>query len=189
MASVKKRIDIVIMAGGRGSRLGDPGKPLIKVCGKRMIDHVIEVARRVNHGKIVVCTRSDLIQYLPHVSSPDLEVLNCPGEDYVGDLNRAFNRVNFPLLVLPADMPFITSEILALFVERALEEEKPVANLVRCGSGERVETGISLFQKPSGDWVDICFPDAVELRDIDYLEDLLWAEGLCASMGEIGRRR
>ncbi|MGC9149334.1 MAG: NTP transferase domain-containing protein [Sulfolobales archaeon] len=34
-------IDIVIMAGGKGSRLGGLEKPLLKICGERIIDHVI----------------------------------------------------------------------------------------------------------------------------------------------------
>jgi adenosylcobinamide-phosphate guanylyltransferase len=38
---------VLIMAGGKGSRLGGVKKPFLRICGRRLIDVVVEVAKDI----------------------------------------------------------------------------------------------------------------------------------------------
>lgn len=59
---------VVILAGGLGSRLrarlGDLPKPMIPICGRPLLEHQIELARRhgFEHVTLFVCYRPDLIE-------------------------------------------------------------------------------------------------------------------------------
>jgi len=182
-------IDIVIMAGGKGSRLGGLEKPLLKICGERIIDHVIREVKKIRHRRIIICTRKELFNELLSLASRCVEVIECPGKDYVEDLNYVFTKINFPALILPSDMPFITSRVIEKFLREAFSTRSDVITLMRCDKTRCVETGISLFNKSGGEWSNIFFNDIPELRDIDTPEDLLWAERQCVSMGELEKQK
>lgn len=172
------RVDCVVMAGGRGSRLGGVEKPLIKVCGRPMILGVLEAASKV-------CRRLVLV-YSSHTESLaalcrraglrlKIECLKGSGESYVEDLALAMGALEPPVLVLPADMPLLTWEYLDDFLSKALPAPAPVVNLVT----KRGPTGISLFKKPGGSWWDLEYPVAPALLDVDTPEDLAEAEACC----------
>lgn len=182
------QIDIVIMAGGKGSRLGGLPKPLLEICGEKIINRVVRVARELRPRRIFICTRSEYAAYIEDLVTENTEILVCPGRDYVEDLNYVFTKTIFPVLVLPSDTPFITSNLLRRFLEKALEMSIPIINLIRCSEDKCVETGVSLFHEPRGEWFNVIFPDTPELRDIDVPEDLEWAEGLCEYTEEIEKR-
>ncbi len=48
-------LTIVIMAGGMAKRMGGVEKPLVKICGKPMIEHVLVVARKLTR-RVYVAT-------------------------------------------------------------------------------------------------------------------------------------
>ncbi len=171
------RVDCIVMAGGRASRLGGVEKPLLRVCGRPMVLRVLEAASRV-------CRRV-LLVYSRHTPSlgvlcrsgvlPGLLCLEGSGEGYVADLRRALEVLSPPVLVLPADMPYLTWEYLEDFLVKAMMAPGSVVNLVT-GRGP---TGISFFKDYGGPWWDVEYPDNPAFIDVDTREDLEEAERAC----------
>lgn len=177
------------MAGGKGSRLGGLRKYLLEVCGRRMIEAAIKVAIRVsNGGKVYVCTRWDDVDKISNYLTKDVEVVKCDGLGYVEDLNMVLQMVRFPVLVLPADIPYLTPKVITEFLNIALKENADVVTLMVCKDNICRETGISLFRNVGGSWVNVYFNDRLDLMDVDTSEDLKLVRELCGSMEGIGRQ-
>lgn len=172
------RVDCIIMAGGKGSRLGGVAKPLLKVCGKPMILSVLEAAERVCRRILLVYSRYTRgLEVICRSSvAAGLECMEGSGEGYVADLKRALEIVKPPVLVLPADMPFLTWEYLEDFLVKAMLAPRAVVNLVT-GRGP---TGVSLFKDYGGPWWDLELPSVPAFIDVDTPEDLEEAERNCA---------
>ena len=175
----------IVMAGGEGSRLGYVSKPLIKVCGKAMLEAVLEAASRLSRYVYVVTTPKhvDVIEFCRKVG---VDVMISSSGSYVEDLRAALEIIEQPTLVLPADTPFITSEILEWFTSEALSTDADVVTLV-CDRScfpeelrrEPSPTGISLFKSAGGRWRDIVICRYPELLDVDTEADLRYALRIC----------
>ena len=176
---------IIIMAGGEGSRLGYVSKPLIKVCGKTMLEAVLEAASRLSRHVYVVTTPKhlDVIEFCRKLGA---EVMISSLGSYVGDLRVALEILEQPTLVLPADTPFITCGLLEWFTDEALSIDADVVTLV-CDRScfpeelrrEPSPTGISLFKSTGGGWRDIVICRYPELLDVDTEVDLKYALRIC----------
>ncbi|MEM0026696.1 MAG: NTP transferase domain-containing protein [Ignisphaera sp.] len=176
-------MDIVIMAGGRGSRLGGIKKYFLEICNRKLIDVSLDVALNLGvNGRVIVCTRSEDVPLLKSLKKVD--VVACPGADYVTDLAYILGKASFPVLVLPADMPFLTVDVVKSFLVKASNSRADVVTLAVCKDSVCRESGISLFRRSEGSWENIYFEESKELRDIDTVEDLLWAESQCGSTEE-----
>jgi len=93
---------MVIMAGGRGTRLlphtENCPKPMLLVAGKPMLEHIIERARQEGFGHFILA-----VHYLAHMI-----------EDYFGDGSRFSVRINY----LREQSPLGTAGALGLLGER-----------------------------------------------------------------------
>lgn len=177
------------MAGGKGTRLGRVKKPFMNICGKRLIDIVINVARHIKERKkIYICLGREDEEILGNINEDDIEIVICPSAGYVNDLDYVLKIVEFPVLVLPADMPFLSQSIIEEFLNKAQTILTDVVTLVACKNNICRETGISFFRRIHGDWVNTYFDDRIELRDIDTYEDLIEVQNICASMEVIEKR-
>ncbi|MEM4788437.1 MAG: NTP transferase domain-containing protein [Ignisphaera sp.] len=181
--------DVVIMAGGKGLRLGGIKKQFLRICGTRLIDVALEAAREINSRRILICLSREDSTLMGDVEDPRVEVVLCPGQGYVEDLNYILRLSRFPVLVLPADMPFLTSDVLNKFLDVAQGELADVVTLMICKNNECRESGISLFRSFGGSWVNVYFEERPELRDVDTMEDMAWVESICGSMEEIEKQR
>jgi len=182
------KLNIIIMAGGRATRLKGIKKPLLNLCGKRLIDVVVSIAKElVGDGRVYICVSNYTKELTNESFGEDVEVILCPGKGYVEDLNYVLSRVKLPVLVLPSDLPFITLDVVKKFIELASSEEVNVITLTVCPNSECREVGISLFNSFSGTWTNIEFPDMLELKDIDTEEDLKVVKSLCGSMEDVVR--
>lgn len=170
-------VDCIVMAGGRGSRLGGVEKPLLEVCGKPMLARILETAGSICRRVLLVYSRHTRGLELICRSSAfmGLECVEGSGEGYAMDLREALTVIQPPVLVLPADMPHITREYLEDFLVKAMASPGTIVNLVT-GRGP---TGISLFKGYIGQWWDIEYPDTPALFDIDTPHDLKEAEEAC----------
>ena len=106
-------IDVLVTAGGRGSRMRDvPGeKPLVPVLGKPMIDRVLDaLAKARGTGQLVVSVSENTPLTTDHLRSRGIEIVGTSGSDYVADLRQALKHLrSSEVLVCPADLPLITS--------------------------------------------------------------------------------
>lgn len=102
----------LIMAGGKGSRLS-PEKPIIEVCGRPLIMHVIEVASRICDRIVVATVKGHPV----HRVIPENLLIYTSGRGYEEDIIEALLRVGLPTLVLPADLFGLTEETLKSLIE------------------------------------------------------------------------
>ena len=176
---------VIIMAGGEGSRLGYVSKPLIKVCGKTVLEAVLEAASHLSSHVYVVTTPKhlDVIEFCGKLNA---EVMISSLGNYVGDLRVALEILEQPTLVLPADTPFITRDLLRWFTDEALSIDADVVTLVcdRSCFPEELRrgpspTGISLFKSTGGRWRNIVICRYPELLDVDTEVDLRHALRIC----------
>ncbi|MCD6537101.1 NTP transferase domain-containing protein [Candidatus Bathyarchaeota archaeon] len=121
-------ITALIMAGGRGTRMGMRGeKPLLKVGGKPMIEHVITAlmsSKRVSD--IVVAVSKYTPQTAEFVERFPVKVLKTPGRGYIPDMKYAIKRLKLKkVLVISADLPLVTGGIIDRIIEKYSECEEP----------------------------------------------------------------
>lgn len=77
-------VTALLMAGGRGARLKVRGeKPLVKICGKPMIEYVLEALRRAcKVGDIVVAVSRHTPRTAAYARRRGLRVLRTPGRGF-----------------------------------------------------------------------------------------------------------
>ncbi len=126
-------IAAIVMAGGRAERLGVGEKPLLKVGGKTMIESVIEALRhskRVRKIAVAVSEATPLTEEV--VRKMSLEVIRTPGEGYHSDMRYAIQKLGFvlPVLVVSADLPLLTADIVDEVVKYYERCTKPALTVV-----------------------------------------------------------
>ncbi|MCL7414544.1 MAG: NTP transferase domain-containing protein [ANME-2 cluster archaeon] len=106
------------MAGGRGSRMQLPiEKPLLEINGRKLIDYVLDaIAGSRCVDKVFVAASSngpETVKWLKDCGR-DVNVVNTPGEGYVYDMVDAITKAGIkgPVLIVMADLPLITPELL-----------------------------------------------------------------------------
>jgi len=174
------------MAGGRGSRLGYVEKPMIRVCNKFIIENMLEAASDIVE-RIYVAVSKYTPRTIEWCKLHNIPIIETDGDGYVNDLKFILKKFDRPILVLPSDTPFLTTNVLKDFIGRADDEDVDVITLVverscfphilKCYGRESI--GISLFKGYKNRWrnIRICkFPD---LLDIDTIYELNYARRIC----------
>ena len=118
----------LVMAGGKGTRMGiSQEKPLVKVCGKPVIEYVLAAlknARKVE--SIVVAVSSCTPETAKHMEKCHVKVVETPGQNYVSDLGYAAQSLKLGVfLAIAADLPLVKGEILDNIIERYERCGKP----------------------------------------------------------------
>jgi len=109
-------IPALIMAGGRGSRMGLPTeKPLLPFLSKPLIDWVAEAiltAKKVS--EFYVITSANTPQTEEHCLANGWKVLRTDAKGYHNDLKQAVLKANLmgPVLTVPSDVPAIKGSFL-----------------------------------------------------------------------------
>jgi adenosylcobinamide-phosphate guanylyltransferase len=120
-------IPALIMAGGKGSRMGLPTeKPLLPFLGKPLIDWVADAilnAQKVS--EFYVITSANTPQTEKHCLDRGWKVLRTDAKGYHNDLKQAVLKANLigPVLTMPSDVPAITGPFL----------DKVVSEFESCG--------------------------------------------------------
>jgi len=139
-------VTALLMAGGRGTRmtLGEE-KPLLKVGGKPMIEHVLMAlkdAKNVDEVVVVVSRHTskttELIKRFP------VKILETPGEGYVPDMEYAVRKLKLKtVLTISADLPLVTGEVIDRIIERYRRCNKPALTVaVPMETKERLGLGV-----------------------------------------------
>jgi adenosylcobinamide-phosphate guanylyltransferase len=109
-------IPALIMAGGKGSRMGLPTeKPMLPFLGKPLLDWVAEAvlsAKKVS--EFYVITSANTPKTEAHCKSMGWNVVRTDAKGYHDDLKQAISRLGWmgPVLTMPSDVPAITGPIL-----------------------------------------------------------------------------
>lgn len=162
------KLDCIVMAGGRGSRMGGTVKPLLEICGKPLILRVIEALQDLCKRIIVVYSiYTKSVENLCKEALGPIKCIEGTG-DYIKDLNLALSLASLPVLVVPSDIPFLESRVLKDFITKALMTPEPIVNLVDVHRGP---VGITLFKEFQGSWTDVIVDGGSTLLDVDTWDD------------------
>ncbi|WP_416839932.1 NTP transferase domain-containing protein [Haloferax sp. DFSO52] len=108
------------MCGGRGTRLDAPvEKPLVEVCGRPMLDRIVEALRDSRVDTIHAVTSPYTPDTRAHASKLGVDCIDAPGEGYVSDLGFALDRVSRPVVTVVADLPLLTPDHVDAVIEAA----------------------------------------------------------------------
>ncbi|KPB36594.1 molybdenum cofactor guanylyltransferase MobA [Pseudomonas amygdali] len=117
---------ILLLAGGRGQRMGGRDKGLIEWQGKVLIEHLHRLTRPLTDDLIISCNRN--IERYAHYAD---QLVQDDDADFNGPL--AGIRAALPLarhkwlLVLPCDVPLVDEPLLQALREKAVEcPERPI---------------------------------------------------------------
>jgi adenosylcobinamide-phosphate guanylyltransferase len=120
------------MAGGRGTRMKlAEEKPLIKVCGKPVIEYVLlalKDAKKID--SVIVATSSCTPRTTALMKKLGVQVLETPGKDYVSDMGYAVQTLKLGVfLAIAADLPLVTGEMVDVVVQRYERCGKPALTI------------------------------------------------------------
>ncbi len=121
-------VTALIMAGGKGTRMRiAEEKPLIKVCGKPVIEYVIAALKDAKKiDSIVVAVTDCTPKTAKFLSQFHVKVVETPGKDYVSDMGFASQSLKLGVfLAIAADLPLVTSQALDSIIERYENCGKP----------------------------------------------------------------
>ena len=194
----------LVMAGGKGTRMRiAEEKPLIKVCGKPVIEYVLAALKNAKKiDSIVVAVSSCTPKTAKLMENLSVRVVETPGKDYVSDMGYAVQNLKLGVfLAIAADLPLVSGEVLDAIVERyercgkpALTVAVPLETKTKLGMSNEysfkmddrdvVPVGINVIDghKRYGDeWLDqdICLLNIEELAvNINTVQELQIAERL-----------
>jgi len=203
-------VTALVMAGGKGTRMQTAEeKPLIKVCGKPVIEYVLEALKHTKKiDSIIIAVSSCTPKTAKFMSQFPVKVVETPGKDYVSDMGYAALNLKLGVfLAIAADLPLISSEALDSIVERyelcgkpALTVAVPLETKTKLGMSieysfkmddkDVVPVGINVIDghKRYGDeWLDqdIFLLDLDELAvNINTVQELHLAERLLAKQSK-----
>ncbi len=126
-------VTALVMAGGKGARMAhSEEKPLLCVGGKPVIERVLVALKNAKKVDSIVVAVSG---YTPKTAKLMLQfpvsVIKTPGKEYVSDMRYAVKSLNLhSVLVIGADFPLITGEVVDAIVERYERCGKPALSVV-----------------------------------------------------------
>ncbi|PUA33991.1 MAG: hypothetical protein B7O98_00840 [Zestosphaera tikiterensis] len=169
----------LIMAGGRGSRYGSPSKVVVNVCGKPLIEHVIDVVKPLCGCVVIAISKhtSGFAVITKLCSRLYVECVETLGEDYVEDLSLLIYSLPKPTLVVSGDV-FTYTSVIEDFTVKALKTDGDVVTMTILKNGVEELIGISLFKGCGGSWSNIAY-DSSKAIDVDTPSDLEIVERLC----------
>lgn len=127
-----KMVTAIIMAGGKGTRMGGKiEKPLIKIGEIPMIQHVINtLLNSKGISDLTILTSPNTPKTSKYAYKRGYSVFKTPGIGYIEDLQYYISQC-FPhnsnkiILTITADLPLITSEIIDLILWEYKKSKKP----------------------------------------------------------------
>jgi adenosylcobinamide-phosphate guanylyltransferase len=123
----------LVMAGGKGTRMAlSEEKPLLRVGGKPIIEHVLAALKNAKKVDSIVVAVSDYTPKTARLMAKfPVTVIKTPGKEYVSDMRYAVKRLKLrTVLAIAADLPLITSEVVDAVVESYEQCGKPALSVV-----------------------------------------------------------
>ncbi len=124
----------IIMAGGKSSRINIKiEKPLLKLGEKTLIERVIDAVKNsFLIDRIIVTTSPNTKNTRNYIQKiKGVEILETSGEDYHEDMKFAIKNSNGRyFIIISADLPFITSEIIDFIIKKYIEKGKPSLTVI-----------------------------------------------------------
>ena len=151
------RVPALIMAGGKGKRMGLPiEKPLLPFMGKPLLDWVVEAVQSAEKvSEFYVVTSGNTLETEKRCVSKGWKVLRTDAKSYHEDLKQAILEANLncPVLTIPADLPAVTGKFLDKVI-LAYEDggKDALAVFVPIKTREELQLSISSTDEYKGVW-------------------------------------
>jgi adenosylcobinamide-phosphate guanylyltransferase len=115
------------MAGGKGSRLRMGEKPLVKLFGRPLIDYVVGGLLDSSVDRIFVAVTENVPMTEGWARGRELTVVETSGKGFVADMIEAVEKagVTEPILIIMADLPLITPDLIDEIMETYEERPEP----------------------------------------------------------------
>lgn len=130
-------MDAIVMAGGKGKRLGLEEKPLTLILGKPMISYVLEaLLGSKNIGRLFVATSSRvektelwLLDFVKHHGN--VRMIRTKGEGFVNDMASAVEEAGITgsVLITMADLPLVTSGLIDRIIGKYQDMNSPALSV------------------------------------------------------------
>ena len=157
-------------------------KPLLKIGGKPIIEHVFNALRNAKEiDEIIVAVSKYTPKTATLMKRCPVKVLETPGNGYVPDQAYAIRRLKLDIaLIISADLPLVTGEIVERIIERyrlcskpALTVAVPLETKKRLGLGAEyaVEVGDRLVVPSGVNVIDGRRIDETELDEEIFIID------------------
>jgi adenosylcobinamide-phosphate guanylyltransferase len=120
----------LILAGGRGSRLGMGEKPLVRLCGRPLIEYPLDVCRECGLEPVVITTPST--PYTEnYCRAQGYDFVKTDGDGYVEDLVRAVLLLGAkgPIFTLCSDIPGLSREHIACIMNEYTESRRDACSV------------------------------------------------------------
>lgn len=130
-------MDALVMAGGKGARLGKDEKPLTNLCGKPLIQFVLEAllgSSNIEHIYVATSQRvKKTSEWLADFkkSHDNVEIINTQGAGFVHDMIAAVEEAGIrkSVFIMMADLPLVTSGLIDRIIDKYKEEKKPALSV------------------------------------------------------------
>ncbi len=115
-------MDAVVMAGGKGERMGGGEKPMALLDGRPMLDYVLKAvlgSRSIGRAYVAVSPHAPLTsRYVREYPDDRVVAVMTPGQGYVEDTAYATEAIGLyePFLVISSDLPLVTPDIIDMIV-------------------------------------------------------------------------
>jgi adenosylcobinamide-phosphate guanylyltransferase len=124
-----------IMCGGRANRMRQQAgveKPLLKVDGTAMIEHVISaLSNSEKFDRIVGTVSPNAPKTWKLLKSMGIETIETSGQGYSQDLSRLLSILEpHKVLVVPADIPLLNSQIVIEIFSTTSNVQEPAISLI-----------------------------------------------------------
>jgi len=131
-------------------------KPLIKVCGKPVIEYVLAALKDAKKiDSVIVAPSSCTPRTTALMKKLGVQVLETPGKDYVSDMGYAVQTLKLGVfLAIAADLPLVTGEMVDAVVQRYERCGKP-ALTVAVPMEIKVKLGMSVEYSFKADDKDV----------------------------------
>lgn len=151
------KVPALIMAGGRGKRIGLPTeKPLLPFLGKPLVDWVAQaVTNASNVSEFYVVTSANTPKTEEHCQSRGWKILRTGASGYHDDLKEAARLANLqgPILTIPADSPAVTGVFLDKIVDKFEAGDKAFyAVFVPISAREALGLSVDSIDEYRGKW-------------------------------------
>lgn len=115
------------MAGGKGSRLRMGEKPLVKLFGRPLIDYVVTALLDSSVDRIFVAVTENVPMTKEWARGRELAFVDTSGKGFVADMVEAVEKagVTEPILIIMADLPLITPDLIDEIIETYTERAEP----------------------------------------------------------------
>lgn len=126
-------VTALVMAGGKGTRMKtQEEKPLLKVAGKPMIEHVLNALKGTQKVEEIIVAVSEHTQKTATFARRlSLRVLQTPGEGFCLDTKYAIKKLKLgTVLTICADLPLVTSEFVSRVIAHYEQCNKPALTVM-----------------------------------------------------------